>query len=279
METSKIVVLLLVATAGVLAQIQSQHQRIAQTQTPGRRVELTTLKGAVLFTTPTFESDKRSPLVIHFHGAPWLVEQHVAKHLPHAALITVQLGEGSRVYGQPFSDTETFRAMLDEARSQLNLKSNWSSITLTAFSAGYGGIRAILRNERNVALVDNVLLLDGFHASYSPEGKPPLINEEHIDSYLKFAELAVAGKKTLVVTHSQIFPGVYASTTECSNYLLTILALPRRLKPSAGPMGMHQASVADAGRFHVRGYSGNTTRDHVDFFHAMPEWFKLLELR
>ena len=288
MNVTKIVVLVAIAVATVSAQTPSPtpptpHQRIAQTETPGRRVELSALKGAVIFVGEKFDPDKRVPLVVHFHGAPWLVEQHVAKHLPHAVLITVQLGEGSRVYGQPFTKTETFRSIIEEARTRLKVKNDWSSTTLTAFSAGYGGIRAILRDERNVALVDNVLLLDGFHASYSPEGKSlangGVINEEHLDSYLKFAELAAAGKKTFVITHSQIVPGSYASTTECANYLLWKLALPRRMEPGFGPMGMQQLTAADARRFHVRGYSGNTTRDHVDHFHSMPEWFKLLGLR
>src|SRR5262245_9550569 len=100
MNMLKIVVLLVLAASGASAQIQSQHQRITQAETPGQRIELKALKGATLFTGATFKSDQRVPLVVHFHGAPWLVEQHIAKHLPHAALITVQLGEGSRVYGE-----------------------------------------------------------------------------------------------------------------------------------------------------------------------------------
>lgn len=43
------------------------------------------------------------PLVVHFHGASWLIEQHVARGAPHAALVTVNLGAGSGRYATPFA--------------------------------------------------------------------------------------------------------------------------------------------------------------------------------
>src|SRR5713101_673681 len=68
------------------------HPRITQTEAKGRRVDLKSLKGARLFVSPRFNPNKPAPLLIHFHGAPWLIEQQVARHLPGAASITVQLG-------------------------------------------------------------------------------------------------------------------------------------------------------------------------------------------
>jgi len=266
-----------------------RHQRVTQTETIGRRQDLNSLKGATLFTGPRFNPNKPVPLLIHFHGAPWLIEAHAARYLQKAALITVQLGAGSSAYRRPFEQPELFRSLLTEAGQALSIKRGWSSITLTAFSAGYGGVREILRRPEYFALVNNVLLLDGMHASYSPEGKPlaegGTIQPSDIDIFVTFARAAVAGRKTFVVTHSEIFPGTYASTTECADYLLTHLSLKRRSKPSNGskqsngPMGMQQLSTVDAGHFHLRGYSGNTAPDHVDFLHAMPAWFRLLRIR
>jgi len=169
--------------------------------------------------------------------------------------------------------------------------------------------------------VDNVLLLDGLHASYADERNPQderqavnqgdrKISASDIDIYVSFAREARAGRrigsdskwhgrlardhaqdarattklpphrrKTFVVTHSEIFPGTYASTTECADYLLAALSLKRRPKPMKGPMGMQQLSAVDAGGFRVRGYAGNTAPDHVDFLHAMPAWFSLLRIK
>ena len=223
------------------------------------------------------------PLLIHFHGAPWLIEQHVARYLPKSTLITVNLGSGSSVYRKPFEQTNLFRDLLEEAGQALSIKRGWASITLSGFSAGYGGVREILRRPEYFAQVNNVLLLDGMHASYSPEGKlladGGAINPNDIEAFVRFAREAVAGRKTFVVTYSEIFPGAYASTTECADYLLAQLNLKRQSKLKQGPMGMQQLSAVDAGGFHLRGYAGNTAQDHVDHFQAMPSWFGLLSSR
>src|SRR5713226_1985696 len=256
------------------------HRRITQTETPGRRVDLKSLKGAKLFIGPRLNPNRPVPLLIHFHGASWLVEQHVARYLPRAALITVNLGAGSSAYRRPFEQAETFQNLLSEAAETLGAKRGWASITLSGFSAGYGAVREILRRPEYFALVNNVLLLDGMHASYSPEGKlladGGTIQASDIDVFVNFARAAVAGRKTFVVTHSEIFPGAYASTTECADYLLSQLSLKRHPKLVNAPMGMQQLSAVDAGGFHLRGYAGNSAPDHIDFLHAMPAWFRLV---
>ncbi len=256
------------------------HPRVTQTEANGRRVDLKSLKGATLFIGPRVNPNQPVPLLIHFHGAPWLIEGHVARYLPKAALITVQLGSGSSVYRKPFEQTNLFHDLIEEAGQALSIKRGWASITLSGFSAGYGGVREILRRPEYFALVNSVLLLDGLHASYSPEGKlmadGGTIQASDIDAFVNFAREAVAGRKTFVVTHSEIFPGAYASTTECADYLLSQLALKRRPKLANAPMGMQQLSAVDAGGFHLRGYAGNTAQDHVDFLHAMPAWFGLV---
>jgi hypothetical protein len=259
------------------------HTRIQETSVPGRRVDLQSLKGARLFVSPRVNVSKPVPLLIHFHGAPWLVERHVTTHLPQAALITVQLGAGSSVYRRPFEQAEAFRNILREASDELHLKRGWSSITLSGFSAGYGAVREILRAPEHFAQVNNVLLLDGMHAGYLPEGKTlaegGAINAKDVDSFVNFAKEAVRGNKNFVVTHSEIFPGTYASTTECADYLLSQMGLQSRAQLRQGPDGMQQLSAVDRSGFHVRGYAGNSAPDHVDFLHAMPAWFGLLGIR
>jgi len=259
------------------------HPRIEKIEVPGRRTELASLKGSVLFSGPEVNADKAVPLIIHFHGVSWLMEYHIAKNFPKAALITVNLGSGSRVYGEPFGQVEKFRELIDEAKGVLDAKKGWSSITLVGFSAGYGAIRAILRHDANFRLVNNVLLLDGIHASYVPEGKRladgGVIKADDLDSYIKFAREAVAGRKKFMISHSEIFPGTYASTTECVDYLLATLGIKRHAKLRNGPAGMQQTSEADTKGFHVRGYAGNTGADHGDQLQAMPDWLKILKIK
>jgi hypothetical protein len=258
------------------------HPRISQTEVLGRRISLGSLKGTRLFVGPGVNTNKPLPLIVHFHGAPWLIEYHVARHLPSSALITVQLGAGSRAYGTPFAQANVFAALLDEASRELKLKRGWSSITLSGFSAGYSAVRAILRHDENYKSVNNVLLLDGMHASYSPDGKlladGGSVNAADLDSFVKFARDAVAGRKSFVFTHSEIFPGTFASTTECADYLLKTLDLERKPVLKPGPMGMQQLSVVRRGQLQVLGYAGNTAPDHIDHLHAMPAWLKLFHL-
>jgi hypothetical protein len=259
------------------------HPRIQQTETTGRRVDLKSLKGAKLFLGAHFNPNRPAPLVIHFHGAPWLIELHIARYLPRAALITVQLGAGSSAYRHPFEQSDVFQALIAEAAREAGVKHGWSSVTLTGFSAGYGAVREILRRPEYFALVSNVLLLDGMHTSYSPEGKlladGGTLDPAGLDAFVAFAKEATAGRKTFVFTHSEIFPGAYASTTECADYLLAQLNLKRNPRLRPGSMGMQQLSAVDTGSFHLRGYAGNSAPDHVDHLQAMPTWFRWLRVR
>ena len=61
--------------------------------------------------------------------------------------------------------------------------------------------------------------------------KPP-------DSSVKLAREAVSGKKKFIISHSEIFPATYASTTECVDYLLNTLSLKRKAVLKKGPIGM-----------------------------------------
>jgi hypothetical protein len=124
-----------------------------------------------------------------------------------------------------------------------------------------------------------VILLDGMHAGYvkDPQAKGPAkIVPEHVDIFVKLARDAVAGKKRFIVTHTQIVPGTYASTTETADYLLHHLKLQRQEAKKIGPMQMQQLSEVRAGQFVLLGYEGNTAADHVDVLHALPYYLKLV---
>ena len=259
------------------------HPRIEQTEAIGRRFDLKSLKRARLFVSPSVNTKRRVPIIVHFHGAPWLIEFQIARHLAHAALITVQIGSGSNAYRRPFEDVNLFQTLLEEASHLLDLKRGWSSITLTGFSAGYGAVREILKTPQYFTLVNNVLLLDGLHTSYLPEGKRLAdggeIDASGLEVFVRFGREAQNGRKRFVFTHSEIFPGTYASTTECADYLLQQLNLSRHPQLWHGPIGMQQLSVADKAGLHLRGYAGNSAPDHVDHLQGMPAWFPLLGLK
>lgn len=234
------------------------------------------------------------PLVIHFHGAAWLPQQAVASLGDSAITAVVNLGAGSGAYHRPFAEASTFDSLLvGIARAVAGAGAGtfrpdaplprFTRITLSGFSAGHGAIRAILLTPRHVARVDAILLLDGMHTSYVPEGRvlsdSGTLDTTNLAAFAAFARAAVRGEKRFTITHSEIFPGTFASTTETADWIIAALGLRRTPTLRTGPRGMQQLSSVAAGDLTVLGFAGNTAPDHVDQFHAMPELLATLAPR
>lgn len=218
-------------------------------------------------------------LVVHFHGTAWLPEQAVSALGGYTVAAVVNLGVGSGAYDRAFADPAAFDSLLAgverETSAVVGRTVRLGRLTLVGYSAGHGAVRAILREPRHFARVDAVLLLDGMHTSYVPEGtvlaKGGTLDTTNLVAFEEYARAAIHGDKRFVVTHSEIFPGTFASTTETADWLLHALGLARTPVLRWGPRGMQQLSEAHAGRFDLLGFAGNTAPDHVDQLHAMPE--------
>jgi hypothetical protein len=250
-----------------------EHPRLEKSSPAGRREKLST---GTLFIPAHLQGRKRVPLFVHFHGGDWLPEVAAARD-GHWAVISVQVGVGSSVYARQFSGGTMFGQILKEASEKTGVV--FEPLALTAWSAGHGAIREILQVPEYYARVQSVLLIDGFHTGYVG-GKPgPLesaLDPDHLEVFLKFARDAVAGRKKMIVTHSEIFPGTFASTTETTDWLIAQLGLKRRAVLRWGPMKTQQLSEVRKGRFLLLGYAGNSAPDHVDQFHSLPEYLKWL---
>jgi hypothetical protein len=150
-------------------------------------------------------------------------------------------------------------------------------IYLTAFSAGHGAVRAILRDVPNVS---GVLLLDGLHTGYIPANKVmadgATLDSTKLVSVRDYARRAMAGQARFIVTHSEVFPGTFASTTETTDWLLSSLGLSRTAVVAMGPVGMQQTSAVQSGGFTLLGFAGNSAPDHLDHFHALPVLLSML---
>jgi hypothetical protein len=218
-------------------------------------------------------------VVIHFHGAAWLPHQAVATFAEHPVAAVVNLGAGSGTYHRAFADPTAFDSLLAGLKREVSAVAGKATrtgrLTLVGFSAGHGAIRAILLEPRHFAAVDAVLLLDGMHSSYVPEGTVlaagGALDTTNVVAFADFARAAIRGEKRFVVTHSEIFPGTFASTTETADWLLRALGLARTPVLRWGPRGMQQLSEVRAGGFELLGFAGNSGPDHIDHLHAMPE--------
>lgn len=246
------------------------HDRVSANSCDGKRINWMLQDKKVQLFVPintTFESGL--DLIIHFHGLSSVTEYAICKKNTQV-MVTISGGSGSSSYEKLFINGDNFTDLLNRTKQELEI-SKFASITLSGWSAGYGAIRALLlRYEKKI---DNVILLDGLHASYIPENQVLFeggrIDPTDLYSFLKFAKKAVRGVKKMVITHSSIFPGTYASTTECTQYLIEKLYLKRSPVLNQGPLGMQQVGAVHSGKLYILSYAGNTAPDHIDHLHGL----------
>lgn len=258
------------------------HKRIEEKDVPGVSIVLNDVlsKPVEVFFADEGRELSCMDLLIHFHGLSY-VPKHAGRNSGGPLIVAVvNLGSGSGVYENAFRDESTFPRLIDmirysvsrNASAQLEIR----RVYLSSFSAGYGAVRAILRDHQTV--VDGILLLDGLHTDYVPSGRVlsqgGTLNVENLRGFLQYAQLAMDGKKRFVITHSEIFPGTYASTTETADYLIDSLHLQRHSVLEWGPVGMQMLSETHRNGLTILGFAGNSAPDHIDHFHGLPAFLQ-----
>jgi hypothetical protein len=251
------------------------HERVQQRPLTGKRftIEGVLPKPVEVEITPANATE--ADLVIHFLGASWLPMEVAQDSGKPIVMAVVNLGAGSARYATPFQDAGVFPRLLERIKAQAP---PIHRVYLSGFSAGYGAIREILTRQPDA--IDGVLVIDGMHTGYVPEGKVlsegGRLDETKLIPFLRFAERAVRGEKRFVLTHSEIFPGTFASSTETSDWLLTQLGIKRTPVVQWGPHGMQQLSEARQGGLVVMGFAGNSAPDHIDQLHGLAAFLPML---
>jgi hypothetical protein len=262
---------------------------------PGQVFVLTTVPqsgggtfGADLYVPAGFHPrGNKVDLIFHLHGSHAQVQQNIFDSGVNAVGISVVLNGLSSVYTNQFDRTTNrgvFQSVLDEALSILESNHivetpQWGTICVSAFSAGYGGVREILAVPEYYSIINIVYCADCPHTSYVSGNQ---VNPAQMADFLRFSQDAAAGKTHFLQTHSQIVPGSYASTTECADYLIAGVGATRISDPktyySAGMSGhdMQQLTTATLGNFTIRGFAGNTANDHMDHLYVMDLFYKEL---
>ena len=263
-----------------------KHERIEPRELPGVRV---TFDGPLAKPVEIFVPEKARRasamhLVVYFHGAAFIPAYAVTQLGDDHVVASMTLGAGSGVYDRTFSNPAVYDSLIATiARRLADTLAHpvrFRDITLVGFSAGHGAVRAILRDSAHFKSVNAVLLLDGMHTSYVPEGtvieKGGAIDSTNLVAFARFARAAMRGEKKFVVTHSEIFPGTFASTTETADWLIQALGLQRTPVLKWGPRGMQQTSEVRSGAFHIMGFAGNAGPDHIDHAQGLPEFLRLV---
>jgi hypothetical protein len=226
----------------------------------------------------------RVPLLVHFLGPSFIAVEAAQRVDGRMVVATVNLSPGSSAYEQPFRPGETWSRLLRAVDSVIAARTDGRTsvgpVYLSAFSAGNGAVRAIVADQASARRIAGVVILDGIHTGYEPPRRVLAdggrLDPSNLESLLALARRAVAGEVRMLVTHSEVFPGTFASTTETADWLLSALGVPRTAVLAWGPNGMQQVSEARAGRFTLMGFAGNSAPDHLDHLHALPGWLGMV---
>ncbi len=249
------------------------HPRLTQQSPPGDRYPLPL---STLFVPQGLHRNRPATLLFFFHGGDWLPEL-AASQQHQMAVVRVQAGAGSGSYVQLFLDPTRFLSLISAAESASH--THFSQIALGGWSAGCGAIRQILLDPASYDRVNRVLCIDGVHTGYMHDTPGPGesdLDASNLQMWLRFGRDAMAGKKRLIITHSEIFPGTFASTTETADWLLREWQLSAHPVARFGPMGTQMLSRVSAGGLTVIGFAGNSAPDHVDELHSLPEYLHWL---
>lgn len=212
--------------------------------------------------------DGKFTLVFHLHSASWAAEDQVYVAGVNAILFNIQLGAFSSPYQNYFCSQGRYSAILDTITNTLQKQNiinapRIEQIIMTAFSAGYAGIREVLKTPSYYTGISAINLADGLHCnSDSP------VRDIQMQDFLRFARDARAGKKIMLITHSSILTTGYENTTQTTDYLINRLGATRRPDTTVDEIGTSYSSC-DTGRFNLKGYLGQTAGDHLAHLHGM----------
>jgi hypothetical protein len=243
------------------------HGRIAPHVPSTRRVMLEGIlsRPVELHLPPGAPTSGSFDLLIHFLGPAFLAVDAARAVDSSMVVAVVNLAPGSSAYQRPF-DAGAWRALIDRVTAEVapagGGRATLGGVYLSAFSAGNGAVRAILADRAALPLIRGVVILDGIHTGYLPDRRvladSGQLDPANLQSLHRFAQRAVRGEVRMLVTHSEVFPGTFASTTETADWLLHELALSREAVLARGPNGMQQTSMIRAGGFTLMGFAGNS---------------------
>jgi hypothetical protein len=273
--------------ASLLDGLTSEHAAPQPAASEGPRLRRdghVSIPGGILVLPETFRpgTDGAFDLLIHFHGNTGVVRESAEVANLDAAVAIVNLGIGSAPYEELYAVPGTYEELLETIRLGVERRglrgARLRRVALSGWSAGYGAISTIVQVRRKQDNLDAVLVFDGIHCGWE-NGE---LNPRQMKPFLGIAEQAVRQELYFGITHSEIDPKAYASTTATADYLLGrvgAIRAPRdidrdapayiELESMKGAVSkklekrMEPTSEATKGLFHVIGYRGETKEHHM----------------
>ncbi|MEN1678909.1 MAG: hypothetical protein AAGJ46_04910 [Planctomycetota bacterium] len=214
-------------------------------------------------------------LLVHFHGDPQTVWNNAAYAELNAAIVTVNYSGLSSAYRVPFEDRSLFQQLLNDARATLaarpgfGAETDWDGLAVSSFSAGYGAVREILAARSYLGRIDSLLAADSLYATTASDGTAL---DSQMARYKSFADLAAAGTKRFIFTHSEVLTFTYESTRETGDELLQHLNLLAEPTGETGLGPLEYNRRAKRGGFELWGADGAGAEDHLNHLRYLGEW-------
>jgi hypothetical protein len=220
-------------------------------------------------------------LTLHLHGAAVAAERNQELSRQPGVLVTVVLPGLSAIYVRKFSEAEVLRRIIRETEQRLQpvyggQEPHVARLVVTSFSAGYGGVREMLKSPEAFARIDAVVLADSLYAGFEGDPAERKVSAENMEGFLRFAREAVAGRKAMIVTHSALETPTYGSTVETADYLLRQLGGTRKAEDAEWKEGLRLRSSYRQGHFQLLGFAGDTGAEHMKHLHGLWQFLERL---
>ena len=260
----------------VLSQTSSASAADPPAEVKGRRIALT---DGQLFVPDGFKAERDGiELVLHLHGSAAVAEKNFVRAKRSGVLVSVVLPGLSSVYTERFKDPKTFQRILDETQAQLEKlgieKPRWKRVVVSSFSAGYGGVREMLKDPAAYARIDALVLADSLYAGYV--GTEKRVNPEQMAGFARFAKAAAAGEKWFILSHCQLKPDGYASTGETADFLLNAVGGKREVVEETWAGSLKLLSRYRGKQFEVYSFSGDAGPDHMRYLQNLSAFWERL---
>ena len=245
----------------------------------GRRLELP--GGATLILPGDPPEAGPIDLVVHLHGAVPAVERALDESGWDAAAVVVNRPGLSSAYSRPFSDPSLFPTLLDQARSALadalpEVDPDAGRLIASAFSAGFGGIREILKQRDMCDRIDALVLADSLYCGYDGDPAGRRLDPDLMLGFRRFAAEAASGRKAMLVSHCALVPDGYGSTAETADDLVRHVGGAFRAVEQDRGDGWLQSREFRRGGLLVIGFEGEAGEDHLRHLRGLGTLWRML---
>ncbi|MEQ1634422.1 MAG: hypothetical protein ABL997_18720 [Planctomycetota bacterium] len=233
------------------------------------------LPNAELFVKSGFEApaDGVVPLFVHFQGGTKVAAENFVRMDRGGVLIASTLSGRSSAFSEPYRDRSAFAALLAAGERELSAHCGrplrFGAIAITFFSAGYGAVRELLKDEEWRLRIDALVSADSIYAAVVADSvRAPRLDD--IEGFVRFAQSAARGEKTFVLAHGR-YQTDYAATFETAALLRAAVAAELQPAGTTTERGIQIANEAHQGGFHCYEFAEATAGIHVDLLYFVPE--------